>query len=54
VTLYHFTVSYEGEIEATNADTAREWAREDVEAGRHSIVNVEVTPIDRKERTDAD
>jgi hypothetical protein len=54
VTLYRFTVAYEGEIEAPDAVTARQWAYEDVEAGRHSIVNVEVTPIDRKERTDAD
>jgi hypothetical protein len=54
VTLYHFTVAYDGEIEATDPDTARAWAIEDVEAGRRSVVNVEVTPIHRKERTDAD
>jgi hypothetical protein len=48
VTLYRFTVSYEDTIEAPDRDAARTWAREDVEAGRHSIVTVEVEPVTTK------
>jgi hypothetical protein len=54
VTLYRFTVSYEDTIEAPDADTAREWARQDVEAGRYSAVNVEVEPANRKDTAHGD
>jgi hypothetical protein len=49
VTLYRFTVSYEGEIEAPDPDAARTWAKEGVEAGRRSVVTVEVEPVKRKD-----
>lgn len=49
MTLYRFTVTYEGEVEAPDPDTARTYALEDVEAGRRSVVNVEVEPVTRKE-----
>lgn len=46
---YHFTVSYEGTIEAPTADDARTWAEEEVAAGHYRPVIVEAVPISRKE-----
>lgn len=54
MTLYRFTVSYEGEIEAPDPDAARTWAKEDVEAGRRSVVTVEVEPVKRKDTANGD
>lgn len=51
VTRYRFTVTYEGVVEADDPVQAREWAREDVEAGRWDMAVVEVEPVE--ERKDA-
>lgn len=51
MTRYRFTVTYEGVVEADDPVQAREWAREDVEAGRWDMAVVEVEPVE--ERKDA-
>lgn len=49
MTLYRFTVGYEGTIEAPDPDTARQWALEEVEAGHYDAAIVEVDPAPRKD-----
>jgi hypothetical protein len=46
---YHFTVSYEGEIEAPDPDSARTWAAEEVDAGLYQPSIVEVEPVTGKD-----
>jgi hypothetical protein len=46
---YRFTVSYEGEIEAPDPDSARTWAAEEVDAGLFAPSIVEVEPVTGKD-----
>lgn len=52
MTLYLFTVGYEGTIEAPDPDTARQWAEEEVEYGHFRPAVVEVEPVPGKDKSE--